>query len=220
MSSGIAIECWGDYACFTRPELKAERYSYDIITPSAARGILEAIYWHPGIRYKIDSIELLSPIKFVSIKRRELQKKINVTEKDYKQMKEGDWSYYPVSNSDYVTLRNSTILKDVHYVIRAHFNIRRTDDGEVSNPGKVLRIFSDRARKGACYHRPYFGCREFPVNFRLVEEGEATNPYPENRFLGLMTYDMFNDDGNISPSYFRAELKNGIMDVSGCEVLS
>lgn len=212
---GVRIECWGDYACFTRPEMKAERVSYDLMTPSAARGLVEAIFWHPGLRYVVDEIDLLSPIKFTNIRRNEVKSKllgstVLTAAKSGKLLRE-------VTTGD-ILQRAATVLKDVHYCIHVHFEM--TEKANASdNPGKFREMLTRRARKGQCYHQPYFGTREFPARFRLVEDDETVMLYPETRDLGYMLYDMdYHDPAHITPCFFRAKLEKGVMDLRNCEV--
>lgn len=215
MSFGITIECWGDYACFSRPELKVERVSYDVMTPSAARGLLEAIYWHPGLRYVIDRIYVLAPIRFANIRRNEVKSKI-LGSKILSAAKSGEETELITSQD--IQQRAAMVLKNVHYCIEAHFEM--TEKASPSdNPGKFKDILRRRAEKGQCYHQPYFGCREFPARFRLVPPGETVNPYPETRDLGFMLYDMdYRDPKNIIPQFFHARLDHGVMDLRDCEV--
>ena len=157
MSYGVRIECWGDYACFTRPEMKVERVSYDIMTPSAARGLVEAIYWHPGLRYVIDAIGLMSPIQFTNVRRNEVKSKILSSS-----MLKNGTSGEPLGivTTQEIVQRASTILKDVHYYIDLHFEMtEKANAGD--NPGKFKEMLSRRARKGQCYHQPYFGWRTY-----------------------------------------------------------
>ncbi|XOQ52042.1 MAG: pre-crRNA processing endonuclease [Succiniclasticum sp.] len=215
MSFGIRMECWGAYACFTRPEMKVERVSYDVMTPSAARGLIEAIYWHPGLRYVIDEIAVLSPIKMTNIRRNEVNSKISAT-----------GAITAVKNSQRLCLatqrdrtqRAATVLKDVHYCISFHFEM--TNQATPSdNPGKFKDILTRRLRRGQCYHQPYFGTREFPASFRLVEDEEQMNPYPVTKDLGYMLYDMdYKNPQDVHPMFFHAMLNKGVMDVRNCEV--
>ena len=215
MSYGVRIECWGDYACFTRPEMKVERVSYDIMTPSAARGLVEAIYWHPGMRYIIDAIGLMSPIQFTNVRRNEVKSKI-LSSSVLKNGTSGE--PLGIVTTQEIVQRASTILKDVHYYIDLHFKMtEKANAGD--NPGKFKEMLSRRARKGQCYHQPYLGCREFPASFRLVEDDEVVQVYPESRDLGYMLYDMdYSDLRDIKPMFFRAVLKNGVLDLTDCEV--
>ena len=215
MSYGVRIECWGDYACFTRPEMKVERVSYDIMTPSAARGLVEAIYWHPGLRYVIDAIGLMSPIQFTNVRRNEVKSKI-LSSSVLKNGTSGE--SLGIVTTQEIVQRASTILKDVHYYIDLHFKMtEKANAGD--NPGKFKEMLSRRARKGQCYHQPYLGCREFPASFRLVEDDEVVQVYPESRDLGYMLYDMnYSDREHISPRFFRAKLESGVLYLKGSEV--
>lgn len=217
MPYGVRIECWGEYACFTRPELKVERVSYEMLTPSAARGLVEAIFWHPGMKYVIDRIYLLKPIKFTNIRRNEVKYKVSANNM-LTAARQGKSSY--LSTREDIAQRAATVLRDVHYCIDLHFEMTENAN-DTDNSGKFREMLCRRARKGQCYHQPYFGCREFPARFRLLEDDESINPYPESRQLGFMLYDMdYSDREHIRPMFFQAELKNGVLDVRNCEVHS
>ena len=216
MSYGVRLEVWGDFACFTRPELKVERFSYPVITPSAARGILEALFWHPGLRWIIDKIYILSEIQYTNIRRNELKAKISASNVLSFAAK-GEGELYQ-STKDDIQQRASTVLKEPHYIIEAHFEM--TEHANPSdNPGKFREILR-RARKGQCYHMPYLGCREFPAHFRLYEEESIAAAYHgETRDLGLMLYDIdYSDSNNLRPIFFHAQLTNGVLDLRDCEV--
>ena len=159
----IQLEVWGAYALFSRPELKVERVSYDVPTPSAARGIVEAVYYHPGLRWVIDRIHVLNPIRFVSIRCNEVTDKISG--RNVRQAAQGGGQPLYLVTSQKIVQRSSLLLQDVHYVIEAHFEM--TDKAAPSdNPGKFQDIVTRRMERGQCFHTPYFGCREFPVSFR------------------------------------------------------
>ena len=159
----IQMEVWGKYACFSRPEMKVERVSYDVMTPSAARGILEAVYWHPGLRWHIDRIHVINPIQFTNIRRNEVKSKISA-QNVRSVMLGGNRPLY-INTAEDIQQRAATVLRDVHYVIEAHFTMtERASAGD--NPGKFQDIVKRRLSAGQCYHQPYFGCREFPVRFR------------------------------------------------------
>ena len=217
MSYGIRLEVKGDYACFTRPELKVERVSYDCMTPSAARGVLEAIFWHPGIVWRIDRIHICRPIRFTNVRRNEVGVKASCREVK-NAMLHGTPTGIAIVG-DIRQQRASMILRDVCYVIEAHFEM--TDKANASdNPGKFAEMFKRRARKGQCFHQPYLGCREFPASFRIVEEGEAIAHDVTDRDLGLMLYDMdYHDPEDIQPMFFRAAVRGGVLDVRDVEVL-
>ena len=219
MSIGIRVKVWGDYALFSRPEMKVERCSYDMMTPSAARGILEAIYWHPGLRWKIDRIHVMKPIQFTSVRRNEVKSKVSVNNA-LSVYNGADKELFICSKEDIVQ-RASLLLKDVEYVIDAHFEM--TDKANDSdNPGKFKDIIMRRLKRGECYHTPYFGCREFPVNFCLYEEEEVHSAYEvvEEKDLGFMLYDMdYSDPEAIQPMFFRAVMRRGVVDLRDCEVI-
>lgn len=216
MSQGIQMEVWGDYALFTRPELKVERVSYDVMTPSAARGIIEAVYWHPGLRWHIDRIYVRNAIKFTNIRRNEVKEKIDC--KHVNQVMTGANRPLAIYTSKSIQQRASMVLTDVRYVIDAHFTM--TDKAAPGdNEGKFIDIARRRLERGQCYHQPCLGCREFPAAFRAWPGGPVPT-IDETRPLGLMLYDMdYSAPGNIQPTFFMAELANGVMEVAGKEVL-
>lgn len=218
MGYGFKVKVQGDYALFSRPELKVERYSYDVLTPSAARGILEAICWKPAIRYVIDKIHVLSPIRVTNIRRNEVSAKASAN-LAHSAMK-GSGKPLFISTTDNIQQRASLVLKDVCYVIEAHFEMTEKA-GDQDTPEKFYSMIIRRIQNGQCFHQPYFGCREFPVRFSLVENEDIITAYPsEERDLGLMLYDMdYSVPENIQPTYFRAILKNGTLDLTDCEVM-
>ena len=208
MGFGVKLKVWGDYACFTRPEMKAERVSYDVMTPSSARAILEAIHWKPALVWRIDQIHVMKPIKFDSIRRNEVAGKIpagNIK----KAMNGTDIDLHQYAADDRQQ-RASLVLRDVEYVIEAHFDL--TDKaGAEDNPGKHCDIFKRRARAGQCHMRPYFGCREFPVNFELLEGDVPSSELMGERDLGWMLWDI-DFDNDMQPIFFRPVMRDGIID--------
>ena len=212
----IRLEVWGNYACFTRPEMKTERVSYDIMTPSAARGILESIFWHPGLAWKVDRIHVCNPIRFTNIRRNEVKATIPAS-KARTVMKRGTGELYLVTSQE-IQQRAAMVLRDVRYVIEAHFDMT-PNAAPSDNPGKFQDIIKRRIRRGQCYHSPYFGCREFPVNFVLCENiPECPPELLGTRDLGYMLWDMdYSNPENICPLFFRAELINGILTVPSRE---
>lgn len=219
MGMGVKVKVWGDYALFSRPELKVERYSYDVMTPSAARGILEAIYWHPGMRWVIDKIYVKNPIRFTSVRRNEVKSKISAS--NVLSVYNGAQKPLYISSKEEIVQRASMILTDVAYVIEAHFEMTEQAN-ETDNPGKFKDIMMRRLQKGKCYHMPYFGCREFPANFALCEEEEIETAFDDvaEKDLGLMLFDMdYTDKNNITPTFFRAVLRHGVLDLRDCEVI-
>jgi CRISPR-associated protein Cas5d len=211
VSYGIKLLVSGDFACFTRPEMKVERVSYEMMTPSAARGILEAIHWKPAICWIIDAIHVLKPIRFQSIRRNEVGHKVPVAS-IRKAMNLGDISDLGLIVEDDRQQRAATILVDVAYVIEAHFELTGKG-GPEEGEGKHLDMFNRRARRGQCFHQPSLGTREFPAGFRLIEPDE---PIPravdENRDLGFMLYDI-DHAGERGSLFFRARLENGVLHV-------
>lgn len=213
----VRVEVWGDYALFTRPEMKVERVSYDVMTPSAARGLLEAIYWHPGMRWIIDRIYVLNPIRFTNIRRNEVSATVSGA-KVRTAMTGGDADLF-LCTQDCIQQRAAMVLQDVHYVIEAHFVMtKNATSGD--NAGKFCDIMRRRLEKGQCYHQPCFGTREFPAHFRAWKDGEPETAYPnEDRELGFMLYDMdYSDPEIICPQFFRAALHKGVLDLRDCEV--
>jgi len=205
MNFGVKLEVWGDYALFTRPEMKTERVSYDVMTPSAARAILEAIYFKPAIRWVVDKIIVLKPIRFENIRRNELGGKI--PERNVKSaMKDKIKLPQQLIEQDRVQ-RAAMLLRDVSYVIQAHFEIIESEN----NLAKHLEMFKRRALKGQCAYQPYMGCREFPAFFKLIEES-PTSDHCGERDLGWMLHDIdFQND--MTPRFFKAKMIDGVISV-------
>lgn len=209
MAYGVKLRVWGDYACFTRPEMKVERVSYDVMTPSAARGILEAIHWKPAIRWVIDRIHVQRPIKFDNLRRNEVSSKIPKLN-PATVMQTGKQLYFLVDDGKNRQQRASTLLRDVEYVIEAHFVL--TDRaGHCDSEGKHIDIFRRRARKGQFFHQPCLGCREFPASFELVEEEIEPSCYSgQKKDLGYMLLDI-DFTNNMTPFFFRAIMEDGVL---------
>jgi CRISPR-associated protein Cas5d len=234
------IEVWGEYACFTRPEMKVERVSYDVMTPSAARAIFEAIMWKPAIKWHISKIDILQPIKWVTVRRNEVGKTCNNPTSDM--MKGVPGKPMGINIEDERQQRAGLFLKDVKYRIYGHFEFippeRRkpaelfssetwADSTEKENAtrsdesaAKYAAMFERRAKKGQCFNRPYLGCREFSCYFRLVDpEKEPAQSIGENRELGWMLYDMdFSDPQNPMPMFFKASLVDGRLNTDRREI--
>ena len=214
MTYGVRLKVEGDYALFTRPETKAERSSYDVMTPSAARGILEAIHFKPAIRWVIDKIHVLNPIRFDSIRRNEVRQKALVAHAR-RAMKSGETFHLVADEGDMRQQRSSLILRDVAYVIEAHFELT-VKAGKEDNEGKHLDIFNRRAASGQCFQQPYFGCREFPARFSLLSENEqpvSQLAHDADRDLGWMLYDI--DYANhMTPLFYKPKLEKGVIDVA------
>lgn len=217
------LEVWGEYACFTRPEMKVERVSYDVITPSAARGIFSAIFWKPAIQWKVQKIEVLAPIRWTSVRRNEVSKVASVNSKG-------------ILVEDDRQQRAGLLLRDVRYRLHASLvfipppdrpRVLRPNSKQLvdvreqelwsadENPGKYNAIFERRATKGQCFNQPYLGCREFSCSFRLVDAfTDEPPPIAETRDLGFMHYDLdFSDLTDPKPAFYRPQLVQGVVDV-------
>lgn len=199
-SRTFRLKVWGKNACFTRPEMKVERVSYDVMTPSAARGILEAILWKPAIRWQVTQIDVLNPIRWTSVRRNEVGAVMS-----------------PRTNGLFVEeqrqQRAGLFLRDVAYVIHTFFEMTAKAGAE-DNVKKFEEMFLRRAEKGQCFHRPYLGCREFAAYFEpLADAGEEPQTIDENRDLGFMLYDMDHSGAEPMPMWFRAQIQNGRVHV-------
>jgi CRISPR-associated protein Cas5d len=214
MAYGIRLLVSGAHACFTRPEMKVERVSYDVMTPSAARGILEAIHWKPAIRWVIDQIHVLKPIRFQSIRRNEVGSKIPAARVRLA-MNRGDLDGLALVVDQDRQQRASTVLADVAYVIEAHFVL--TDKaGQDDNEGKHLDAFNRRARRGQCFHQPCLGTREFAAAFELLPvDASLPEAIAETRDLGFMLWDIDHQAPGKPSLFFRAKLDQGVMTVPG-----
>ena len=214
--SKIKLKVSSDYACFTRPEMKVERVSYDVITPSAARGVLEAIYWKPQIRWVIDQIHVLNPIRMTNLRRNEVGSKIPAG--NVRKAMKGDDAPLRMYVEEDRQQRAAMILRDVAYGIVAHFELL----DQTEHIQKHIEMFKRRAVKGQYFHHPYLGCREFPADFEWVDGDLPESQLRGERDLGFMLHDL--DYGNnMSPRFYRATMNDGVIDVppfEGSEVLS
>jgi CRISPR-associated protein Cas5d len=236
------LEIWGDYACFTRPEMKVERVSYDIITPSAARAIFESILWKPAIRWNITKIEVLNPIKWISVRRNEVGKVMPAPTS--KQMSGVLGAPMGIFIEDERQQRAGLFLRDVKYRIHGYFDFIPPNERKRNHPvlkevwadeeeredivrmdetaAKYAAMFERRAKKGQCFHRPYLGCREFACDFRLIKDPveEFFEPISETRDLGFMLYDMDFEENASEPKalFFRAQMNNGIVNTNRREI--
>jgi len=228
------IDVWGDYACFTRPEMKVERVSYDIMTPSAARAIYEAILWKPAIKWHVTQIEVLKPIKWISVRRNEVGKIETTPTQAQIEGKSSDPTGLYIEECR--QQRAGLFLRDVRYRLHAWFEfiplekrksnllvtkgvwadyvegeqVSRTDETEA----KYAAMFERRARKGQCFHRPYLGCREFACDFQLNDtNNNGLAPIAKTEDLGWMLYDMdFSNPEDPRPTFFRAKMENGVIN--------
>ncbi|MEI6055336.1 MAG: type I-C CRISPR-associated protein Cas5c [Lentisphaerota bacterium] len=196
---GFCLEVNGEYACFTRPEMKVERVSYDVITPSAARAIFEAVLWKPAISWHVKKIEVLSPIRWISVRRNEVGKVAS-----------------PRSEGIFIEeerqQRAGLFLRDVNYRLYAEFAFTPSVDAKSDETeAKYAAMFERRAKNGQCFNQPYLGCREFSCSFKLIDPSiDISTPIAETRNLGWMLYDMdLSDPKNIKPLFFRAQMSNG-----------
>ena len=203
------LEIWGDFACFTRPELKVERVSYDVGTPSACRAVFESIFWKPAIHWQVTKIEVLNPIKWANIRRNEV----------------GKVSKNPIYIEESRQQKNALLLRDVRYRIYAKMIFiapkDRTQENRIGgadeNPGKYNAMFERRAANGQCFNQPYLGTREFSASFKLVNVDTEIieNPIQEDRDLGIMLYDMDFEKNINNPDamFYHAKMEKGIINV-------
>lgn len=216
MAFGVRLHVWGEFACFTRPEMKVERVSYDVMTPSAARGILEAIHWKPAIRWEVTRIHVLRPIRFRSLRRNEVSEKASARNASTA-MRAGTTDGLGIDVAAARQQRASTLLTDVAYVIEGRFHLTARAEAD-DTPAKHIAMFNRRAESGQCFHRPCLGTREFEAYFRLLADGEplpaSTLPERErNRDLGWMTYEP-GYTPELPARFFRAELVDGVVEVA------
>lgn len=235
----FCLEVRGDYACFTRPEMKVERVSYDVPTPSAVRAVFESILWKPAIRWHVNRIEILNPIKWVSVRRNEVgnvmsersnglfiednrQQRAGLFLKDVRYRFFATLEYIPIEKRKHLKFRSVPVFlwdPDEKEFLTEEIKLfedglDRTRNGET--PGKYLAMFERRATKGQCFNQPYLGCREFSCHFKFIKDAgsERASAIPESRDLGFMLYDMdFSDLDNPQPMFFRAEMKEGVVAV-------
>lgn len=225
----FCLEVRGDYACFTRPEMKVERVSYDVITPSAARAIFEAIFWKPAIKWRVKKIEVLKPIRWTSVRRNEVgavmsERSSGLYIEEERQQRAGlflrDVAYRLHAELEFIPLakRGKTPNPLPDWLIGAEER-EALKEPENENPGKYNAMFERRARKGQCFNQPYLGCREFSCSFSLVDpETASPAPIDETRDLGFMLYDLdFSDPDDIKPAFFRAKLEQGSISVPARE---
>ena len=213
----FCLEVSGDFACFTRPEMKVERVSYDVMTPSSARSVFEAILWKPAIRWEVKRIEVLKPIRWISVRRNEVASKASVRNAQTAMGSgKGNLALYVEEDRQQ---RAGLFLRDVAY--RIHAELVPVGDDARNNPAKYREMFQRRAEKGQCVNQPYLGCREFAARFRLVDQPEDGAPaIDETRDLGWMLFDMdFTAVGDPKPQFFRADMQHGVIDLTKAQVM-
>lgn len=208
---GFCLDVSGEFACFTRPEMKVERVSYDVITPSAARAIFEAILWKPAIEWQITRVEVLNPIKWMNLRRNEVESIVSVrTAKTAMTSGEGQLGIYVDEQRQQ---RASLLLKDVRYRIHGEFQMTEKA-GPQDSAAKFADMFRRRAQKGQCFNQPYLGCREFSCDFSLADETSEATPIPDCSDLGFMLYDLdYSDPASPRPLFFRARMENGTINI-------
>jgi len=210
------LEVSGDFACFTRPEMKVERVSYDVMTPSAARAVFEAIFWKPAVRWRVRRIEVLKPIRWINLRRNEVGAVMSV--RNVQTAMNGGDGVLALNIEDERQQRAGLFLRDVSYRIHADLDIR-PDRVDQSPPAKYRAMFERRAEAGQCVNQPYLGCREFAARFQYIAD-PAVEPLPivESRDLGWMLHDLdFAKPADPQPRFFRAQMANGVVDVPAWE---
>lgn len=208
-SNDVQLKVWGDLACFTRPEMKVERVSYDVMTPSAARGVLEAVLWKPAIRWEVTRIDVLNEIRFTSVRRNEVGAVVPIRSVTTAANGGGTLALYV---EDERQQRAGILLREVAYVIHARFRMTHRA-GPEDNAVKFRKMFARRVESGQCMMQPYLGCREFSAFFGPVDDASAPEPIREDRELGWMLHDLEYRDGRTEPRFFDARLENGILRV-------
>lgn len=206
-SPTLSLRAKGALACFTRPELKVERVSYPVMTPPAARGLLEAVLWKPAIQWHIEKIKVLKPIRFLAFRRNEVNSKaVSPTQAIIQNGGPGTLYFADADRAQ----RNTVALRDVDYVVEAHFTFTERK-GSDDNVNKFVDMFTRRVVKGQHFHHPYFGCREFIADISTADH--APPPIPEDRELGMMLWDItYQESGNIA-EFFPAKLISGVMEI-------
>jgi CRISPR-associated protein Cas5d len=220
MGYGVKFRVWGEYALFSRPELKVERVSYDMITPSAAKGIIDSIYYKPAIKWRIDRIHVINPIKFTNIRRNEVSETASLS-KINQIMKTSTSEPYHILSSEARHQRAALVLREVEYVIEAHFDLVAERVGETDTVEKHYNCAMRRLRKGKFFQKPFLGTREFPCSFEIIENDEdiPKSQLDGERDLGYMLYDInYKTDEKrekqwVEPKFFRAVLQNGVLDL-------
>jgi CRISPR-associated protein Cas5d len=212
-SRRYCLDVRGDFACFTRPEMKVERVSYDVITPSAARALFECILWKPAVRWQVRCIELLAPVRWVNLRRNEVKSKVSVASVSAAMAGATGVGIY-ADEPDERVQRAGLFLRDVAYRVHAQLQVR-ADRQDPEPAQKFFVMFERRARAGQWVNQPYLGCREFDARIRLVEDLAAEPPaLPETRDLGWMLHDMdFTNEADPQPVFFRAQMTGGVIEV-------
>ena len=206
MPNSYCLDIKGDFACFTRPEMKVERVSYDAITPSAARSIFEAILWKPSIRWQVTRLEILNPVRWISVRRNEIGS--TISERSINQAMNASKGELGLYVEEERQQRAGLFFRDVRYRIYANLIFDQEKEPD-SNYGKYSKMFERRAEKGQCFNQPYLGCREFSCHFQLIDSlVKEPPPISETRTLGWMLYDLdYRDSSNPMPRFFMHKCK-------------
>lgn len=209
---GFCLDVAGDYACFTRPEMKVERVSYDVITPSAARAVFEAILWKPAIAWRIERIEVLNPVRWISLRRNEVGSVVSTRSVEAAMRSGGALALYVDEDRQQ---RAGLFLREVRYRLFGRFELTPRA-GQGDSPAKFAEMFRRRAAAGQCVNQPYLGCREFAADVRLVADPAAdpATPIARDEDLGWMLYDLdYRNPASPAPRFFRARLERGVLQV-------
>ena len=213
-SQDYCLDIRGNFACFTRPEMKVERVSYDVITPSAARAVFECFLWKPAIWWEVRRIEVLNPVRWINLRRNEVKSKVSVSNVA-QVMNGGDLELAILADADDERVQRAGLfLRDVAWRVHATLHVR-PDRQDPEPPQKYFSMFERRARSGQCVNQPYLGCREFDARVRLVGDPAAEPPpIPETRDLGWMLHDLdFSNPKDPQPIFFRAQMNQGLIEV-------
>lgn len=218
MAKGFSVRFFGERALFSRPELKVERYSYDVPTPSALIGMIESIFWHYGVKYKIDRIKVIKPIRRESVKRNEVKHKISNSK--VLSVCNGKKALLYLNRNKDIVMRNSSILRNVEYIVDFHFDVDPEKMNDTDSEAKFASMINRRIEKGQCYKQPYFGCREFPAYFEKATGNELSYYEDVDRVdFGIMLYGMDYGKEQWSPMFYNCVMKNGVINLTDVEVL-
>lgn len=214
MGYGISIQIEGEYALFSRPDLKTERFSYSVITPSAARNIVESIYWKPQIDYEIKRIYVYHEPEYTNIRRNEVSKKASATDAKSLMNKKASGKGF-IDTTQCIQQRASTLLKNVKYIISVEFKMTGVNSDEGDTEAKHYNVLLRRLRRGQCFQQPYLGTREFPAKVTLIEGEIPESNLKGERDLGVMLYDInYSDPEHLQPEFFHCIMHDGVIDLS------
>ena len=213
MGYGVAVQIEGEYALFSRPELKTERYSYNVITPSAARNLIQAIYWKPQIEYRIKRIHVYNEFEFTNIRRNEVGAKASSSDAKALMKKSPSGKGY-INTTKEIQQRAATVLKNVNYIVEVEFDMTGIKSTEEDTPAKHYNMLLRRLRQGQQYSQPYLGVREFPAKVTLVEGDIPPSDLKGTRDLGVMLYDLdYSNKRDLQADFFHAVMVDGVIDL-------